>query len=119
MNAGSCVQTAIVEPYCTQDFGAARIILVLDTNPQSRELAATMLAHVTRSRSDRNAKLRPMPHYRVYILDDHGRLVGAVNFDSADDEEAMERVKQLNAADTELWRHIPLVRDNSREPAWQ
>jgi hypothetical protein len=50
-----------------------------------------------------------MPHYRAYILDDDGRLAGAVNFDCADDEEAKERAKVLNEHRVELWRQVPLL----------
>ncbi len=54
-----------------------------------------------------------MPHYRAYILDGHGRLVAAVKFDCADDEEAKERAKQLDGQYVELWRHVPLIDSDS------
>ena len=37
-----------------------------------------------------------MPHYRAHILDEHGHLIGAANFDCADDVEAKERARQLD-----------------------
>jgi hypothetical protein len=53
-----------------------------------------------------------MPRYRVYIFNERGDLAGAVDFDCADDEEAIERVGQLGVHDAELWRQIqPLERD--------
>lgn len=54
-----------------------------------------------------------MPHYRVYILDGNGHLVAALKFDCADDEEARERAKQLDAQNVELWRHVPLPDSDS------
>jgi hypothetical protein len=49
-----------------------------------------------------------MPHYRAYILDEHGHLIGAVNLDCADDEEAKERARQLGGHRVELWRQVLL-----------
>ena len=34
-----------------------------------------------------------MPHYRAHILDEHGHLIGAADFDCADDVEAKERAR--------------------------
>ena len=48
-----------------------------------------------------------MPHYRIYILDQHGDLKGAVGLDCADDETAKERVQALSHGHTgELWRLV-------------
>ncbi|MBR1229035.1 MULTISPECIES: hypothetical protein [unclassified Bradyrhizobium] len=48
-----------------------------------------------------------MPHYRVYVSDEHGRLVGVVNFDCTDDDAAKERAKQLgNGHEVQLWRQV-------------
>jgi hypothetical protein len=55
-----------------------------------------------------------MPHYRVSIFNESGDLAGAVDFDCADDEEALERVGQLGVHHAELWRQIePLERDDT------
>jgi len=50
-----------------------------------------------------------MPHYRAYILDEQGHVVGAVDLDCDDDDDARERVKQLRGEHVELWRQIPLL----------
>ncbi|WP_198031803.1 hypothetical protein [Bradyrhizobium sp. Ec3.3] len=50
-----------------------------------------------------------MPRYRAYILDEHGHLVGAVDLECADDEEAKERAKRLDSHRVELWRQVPLL----------
>ncbi len=55
-----------------------------------------------------------MPRYRAYVLDEDGRLSGAVEFDCADDEEASERANELRNGDVELWRRVPLA--ESGEP---
>ena len=47
-----------------------------------------------------------MPRYRVFIFNESGDLAGAVDFNCADDEEAMERMKQLGVHHAELWRQI-------------
>jgi hypothetical protein len=53
-----------------------------------------------------------MPRYRVFIFNERGDLAGAVDFDCADDEDAIERIEQLGVHDAELWRRIkPLERD--------
>jgi hypothetical protein len=57
---------------------------------------------------------RSMPRYQVLIFNESGDLAGAVDFDRADDEEAMERVGQLGVDHAELWRHIqPLEGDEA------
>jgi hypothetical protein len=49
-----------------------------------------------------------MPHYRLHILDRRGDAVGAVAFDSADDEAATARVAALlEGQGGELWRLVP------------
>jgi hypothetical protein len=48
-----------------------------------------------------------MPHYRVYVLDQHHHVKVAVNFDCANDELAKERFKGLLDRDEgELWRLV-------------
>ncbi|MGH6779102.1 MAG: hypothetical protein ACRECL_14025 [Bradyrhizobium sp.] len=57
-----------------------------------------------------------MPHYRAYIFDEQGQLVGAVDFDCADDEEATAHAGQLGGH-AELWRQVPLPEpDTPHEP---
>jgi len=58
-----------------------------------------------------------MPRYRAYVLDDDGRMAGAVEFDCADDEEASERANELRNGDVELWRRVPLP--DSSSPGWE
>jgi hypothetical protein len=60
-----------------------------------------------------------MPQYRIYILEEHGDLVSAVNLDCVDDEAAKERIKELvDGRELELWRLVArLELDNPpREP---
>jgi len=45
-----------------------------------------------------------MPHYRAHILDEHGHLIGAADFDCADDVEAKERARQLDGHRVVFWR---------------
>jgi hypothetical protein len=48
-----------------------------------------------------------MPHYRVYVLDEHGQLVGVVNFDCTDDDAAKEHAKRLaDSHEVQLWRLV-------------
>jgi 4-hydroxyphenylpyruvate dioxygenase-like putative hemolysin len=49
-----------------------------------------------------------MPHYRLYILDQHGATIAAVAFDAADDEAANERAEKLLSGSHrgELWRRV-------------
>ena len=50
-----------------------------------------------------------MPQYRVHILDQLGRLTGAVDLDFTDDEAAKERVSLiLDGHCGELWRLVTL-----------
>jgi hypothetical protein len=56
-----------------------------------------------------------MPRYRVYIFNERGDLAGAVDFDCADDEGAIERVEELGADDAELWRQIELLERDEEE----
>jgi hypothetical protein len=35
-----------------------------------------------------------MPHYRVYVLDEHGQLEGVLDVDLADDVSAKERARR-------------------------
>jgi hypothetical protein len=57
-----------------------------------------------------------MPHYRVHILDPSGNLIGAGQFDCANTEIALERVKRLAGDfDTELWQLVSSF-ESSTEP---
>jgi hypothetical protein len=49
-----------------------------------------------------------MPHYRAYIIDEHGQFVSAIDFDCADDEEAKEHARGLDGRKVELWRELSL-----------
>jgi len=61
-----------------------------------------------------------MPQYRAYILDEHGHLMGAVDFDCADDDAAKERAEQLVAGrDGELWKRVALFDRSVPEEAHQ
>ena len=55
----------------------------------------------------------PMPHYRVHILDQLGDLLGAVDLDCTDDEEAKMRMEQILVGQSgELWRRVIVSRPN-------
>jgi hypothetical protein len=54
-----------------------------------------------------------MPHYRVYLLDESSQLKAAVNFDCADDDEAIEHTKRLAAHEVELWRLAEQVKTDN------
>ena len=48
-----------------------------------------------------------MPHYRAYVLDEHGRLGGVVNLDCPDDASATQRAGQLaDGHEVQLWRLV-------------
>jgi hypothetical protein len=48
-----------------------------------------------------------MPHYRLYILDRRGDLMGAVELDCVDDAAAKARMEEvLNGQPGELWRRV-------------
>lgn len=50
---------------------------------------------------------KPMPYYRVHILDRDGDLLGAVDLDCKDDEAANERIEHvLLGQGGELWRRV-------------
>ena len=55
-----------------------------------------------------------MHHYRLYVLDAHGAVIGAVDLDAADDEAAREQAKNVLGDDhpRELWRQIPTIEGN-------
>ena len=53
-----------------------------------------------------------MPLYRAYLMDQDGHVVGAIDFECADDEEARERAKQLGD-DVKLWRQVQLFEPES------
>jgi hypothetical protein len=46
-----------------------------------------------------------MPHYRVYLLDEHRRAITVANLYFADEQEAKERAWELAGTnDVELWQ---------------
>jgi hypothetical protein len=48
-----------------------------------------------------------MPHYRVYVLDEHSQLTAAVNLACTDDDAAKEHAKRLaDGHEVELWRLV-------------
>jgi hypothetical protein len=47
-----------------------------------------------------------MPRYRIYIIDEHGQLVCAADFDCADDDEARELASEFDGRGVELWRKL-------------
>jgi hypothetical protein len=58
-----------------------------------------------------------MPHYRVYVLDEHGQFMGAVNLARTDDDAAKEHARRLaDGHEVELWRLVARFKfDNLRE----
>ena len=54
-----------------------------------------------------------MPLYRAYLLDDDGHVVGAIDLECADDEEAREMAKQLGNHDVKLWRQVEVFEPES------
>ena len=58
-----------------------------------------------------------MPHYRVYVLGEHGRLACVVNFDCTDDDAAKEHAKRLaDDHEVQLWRQVAQFKfDNPRD----
>lgn len=57
-----------------------------------------------------------MPHYRVYVLDEHGQLVGGVYHACADHDPAKEHARRLaDGHKLELWRPVAQFKfDNPR-----
>jgi len=56
-----------------------------------------------------------MPHYRVYVLDEHGQLGGVVNFDCLDDASAKEQVGRLaDGHEVQLWRLVAELQFDDR-----
>jgi hypothetical protein len=57
-----------------------------------------------------------MPHYRVYVLDEHGQFMGGVNLTCTDDDAAKEHARRLaEGHEVELWRLIARLKfDNPR-----
>jgi len=55
-----------------------------------------------------------MPHYRLDILDERGAMMGAVEFESTDDEAAKGHAETVLGGDHcgELWRRIRPVEGN-------
>ncbi len=49
-----------------------------------------------------------MPHYRLYILDGGGGMMGAVEFESTNDEQAKQHAETVlgDAQCGELWRRV-------------
>ena len=57
-----------------------------------------------------------MPHYRVYVLDEHGQLMSVVNFDCLNDDAAKEHAKRLaDDQEVELWRLVAQLNLTIRE----
>jgi hypothetical protein len=58
-----------------------------------------------------------MPHYRVYVLDEHGQFMGGVNFARTDDDAAKEHARRLiDGREVELWRLVARFKfDNPRD----
>lgn len=80
------------------------------TNPTSSSQGRRTADKPTAS----HGTIRVMPRYRAYVFDEHGQLVGAVDFDCADDDEAKERVRRFDHRHVELWRELPLGGDSKR-----
>lgn len=58
-----------------------------------------------------------MPHYRVYVLDEPGRLMAVVNLDCIDDDAAKECAQRLaNGNEVELWRLVTRFNSLERKP---
>jgi len=56
-----------------------------------------------------------MPHYRVYVLDEHGQLGSVVNFDCFDDASATEQVGRLaDGHEVQLWRLVAELKFDDR-----
>ena len=57
-----------------------------------------------------------MLHYRVYVLDEHGRLISVINLDCIDDDTAKEHAMRLaDGHEVELWRLVARFKfDNPR-----
>lgn len=48
-----------------------------------------------------------MPHYRAYVLNEHGQLGSVVNLDCPDDASATQRAGQLaDGHEVQLWRLV-------------
>ena len=58
-----------------------------------------------------------MPHYRVYVTEEHGHLVSVVNLDCTDDDAAKEHARRLaDGHKVELWRLVEQFKfDNPRD----
>ena len=58
-----------------------------------------------------------MPHYRVYVQNEHGQLVAVVNFDCTDDDAAKEQAKRLaDGHGVQLWQMVGQFKfDNPRD----
>jgi hypothetical protein len=59
-----------------------------------------------------------MPHYRFYVLDEHGQFMSAMNVDCIDDDAAKEQAKRLaDGQEVELWRLVAQLKlDYSGHP---
>jgi hypothetical protein len=52
-----------------------------------------------------------MPDYRLYLLDDNGRIKGVIELDCEDDDRAGEAVEQQrDGHDMELWNRSRFVK---------
>ncbi len=48
-----------------------------------------------------------MPHYRVYVLDEHRQFMGGIDFARTDDDAAIQHARQLaDGRELELWRLV-------------
>ena len=58
-----------------------------------------------------------MAHYRFYVFENNGKLIGAGNFQSASDDTATESIKQLvRSHNGEVWREVARI-DSSIKPS--
>jgi hypothetical protein len=56
-----------------------------------------------------------MPHYRVYVVDEHSQLTAAVNVACTDDDAAIEHAKRLaDGYEVEVWRLVAQVKLDNR-----
>jgi hypothetical protein len=62
---------------------------------------------------------KPLPHYRIYFLDDDGQLASAQDLAAADDREAVKKARQLlDRQDIELWDGERLVGRFEHDRPW-
>ena len=62
---------------------------------------------------------KPLPHYRVYFLDEDGHRAFAQDLAAADDREAVKKARQLlDRQDVELWDGERLVGRSDHDRPW-